>query len=254
MKPFLIALPLAALVSVTPAAAQTFSAEYVVTIWGITIARTNFSSTIDKNGYRVDGKIQSSGLGAVFDDTKGTVHTQGAFRSGSAVPATYGLDYSSGKKKQKTTVRMEGGNVVSTQNDPPPKRRHGWIPVEAKDLVGVVDPLTATMVQAKSLDDVCTKKARIYDGEMRADLQLSYLKKGTAKVGDFSGEGVTCKVSFKPVSGYRKGSKSIEYLAAGNDMRVTFARMGETDFYVPLRGQVETRIGTVHFRVGKMGV
>lgn len=242
-----------AIVATVPAHAETFTAEYVVTIFGITIARTSFTSTLDANSYAVDGTISSSGLGAVFDDTKGVVHTSGSLRKSEPHPTTHMLDYTSGKKKQRTTVRFENGQVVATENVPPPKpRRHGWVPVEAGDLTGVVDPLTATLVRANSLDEVCNRTVHIYDGELRADLTLAYAGKAPAVVGDFKGEGVTCTIRFKPISGYRKGSKTMDYLSAGHDMRVTFARMGETQFFVPLRGQVETRIGTVYFRVGKI--
>jgi len=237
----------------SPAKAETFKAEYIVSIFGITIARTSFTSELNADRYTVNGTISSSGMAAIFDDTKGIVQASGQLRDDVTSPTTYALDYTSGKKKQRTTVRLENNNVVATENVPPPKpRRHGWVPVEAADLVDVVDPLTATLVRARSLDDVCNRTARIYDGELRADLTLTYLNKAPAVVGDFKGDSVTCSVRFKPISGYRKGSKTIEYLAAGNSMQVTFARMGDTTFFVPLRGQVETRIGTVHFRLGKI--
>ncbi|HEV7415073.1 MAG TPA: DUF3108 domain-containing protein [Tianweitania sediminis] len=236
-----------------PARAQTFQAEYVVTIFGLPIARSSFTSRWTETSYEIQGQVSSSGLAAIFDDTKGTVEASGRLEDKDAEPQHYELDYTSGKKKQWTLVRLEDGNVVATENAPPPKpRRHGWVPVEAAHLADVVDPLTATLVQAASLDDVCNRTARIYDGELRADLSLSFLRKAPAKVGDFEGEGVTCAIRFTPISGYRKGSKTIEYLAGGNRMEVTFARLGKTSFFVPLQGQVETRIGTVHFRVGKI--
>jgi hypothetical protein len=245
---------IAAMSAGAPAHAAEFKAEYIVTLFGMTIARTSFTSTLDERSYAINGTIASSGMGAVFDSTKGVVQTSGSMTNGVPSPSTHMMDYTSGKKKQRTTVRLENNTVVATENVPPPKpRRHGWVPVEAGDLANVVDPLTATLVRASSLDDVCNRTVRIYDGELRADLVLSYLDKTQAEVGDFAGEGVTCKIRFKPISGYRKGSKTMDYLSAGHDMRVTFARMGDTDFFVPLRGQVETRIGTVHFRVGKIG-
>lgn len=244
----------AAGIAATPARAESFKAEYVVTIFGLTIARTSFTSTLDAGSYAVDGTISSSGLGAVFDDTKGIIHTAGSLKNDTPRPSIHALDYTSGKKKQRITVHFENNNVVATENVPPPKpRRNGWVPVEAGDLTDVVDPLTATLVHAQSLDQVCNRTVHIYDGELRADLTLAFAGKAPVVVGDFKGEGVTCTVRFKPISGYRKGSKTMEYLADGNDMRVTFARMGETAFFVPVRGQVETRIGTVYFRVGKIG-
>lgn len=239
--------------STQAARTETFQAEYLVSIFGITIARSSFTSTLTNTAYEVTGRISSSGLAAIFDDTNGTVEASGRLGETKVSPRFYELDYTSGKKKQRTTVRLENGDVVATENAPPPKpRRHGWVPVEAAHLLDVVDPLTATLVQAETLDDVCNRSARIYDGEMRADLALTFLRKAPAAVGDFKGESVTCAIRFTPVSGYRKGSKTIEYLAAGNEMEVTFARMGDTSFFVPLRGHVETRIGTVHFRVGKI--
>ena len=134
-------------------------------------------------------------------------------------------------------------------NDPPLKKRgKDWVPIEPSDLKSVVDPIAATLVKADRLEDVCKGGARMFDGELRADLTLSYVRTGEMSVKGFEGPTVTCRLKFTPAAGYRKGRRALEFLRTKSRIMVTFAQIGETGVYAPIHATIGTQIGTITVR------
>jgi len=230
-------------------APQAFSAEYAVSIYGLTVARSRFTSRISATSFRLEGSIASAGLAAFFDDTKATTVTSGRFVKNATLPDTYSVSYTYGKKVRKTTLAFAGGKVSKVANTPPlEKRGPDWVPLAAKDLVAVTDPISAVLVRAPSLDMVCSRTIKVFDGELRADLKLSPVGTGAVDMGAYQGEAAVCSGRFVPVAGYRPGNRSIRYLRDRSDIRITFAPLGKTGIYAPIHATVGTQIGTVTFR------
>jgi len=241
---------LAALVVTVPAKGvkgdHSFSGEYTVSFLGIPVAYSRFNSTFKDGAYSVKGAFSAAGLAKIFDDTKGSLSSSGRIDDGTVRPARFHSDYTSGKKAYTIDVRFAGGDVVSTEVTPPPKKRgKDWVAIRSVDLKGVVDPLAVTMIGAESPDKVCGRRIKLYDSEMRADLTLSYASSGTISVKGYSGPTVTCSLHVDPVAGYRKGRKAIDFLRTKSRIAVTFAPLGQTGVYAPVRATVGTEIGTI---------
>lgn len=241
---------LAALVMTVPAAgreeAQSFSADYSVTFLGIPVAHSRFNSTFDSNSFSVKGVASMGGLAQLFDDTQGSMSAAGGFAGDRTQPTTFRVDYTEGKKSKRTSIRFKGGSVTKTENVPPLKKRgKDWVPLGKAHLRTVTDPLSATLVRADSLEEVCGRTVKIYDGELRFDLTLSHQSTGTMAIDGWEGETVTCSVRFEPVAGYRKGRKALDYLKNRSRMTITFAPLGTTGVYGPIRATVGTQIGPI---------
>ncbi len=242
-SPFLALL--AALVPATAAHAGTFHGEYTVSYLGLTVVRASFASQYDGDTYRIDGRVAAAGLARLFDDTTGTMQAVGKVTQKRVVPQSFRADYTSGKKASMIDIRFSNDAVTSTKVVPAPEKRDPkeWVPLGASDLVAVLDPMAATVVHADSPDKVCGRTVKIYDGEMRANLTLTYQSKGTISVPGYKGDTVTCRLAFEPVSGYRKGRKALEFLKNRSRILVTFAPVGKTGVYAPIRASVGTQIG-----------
>lgn len=241
---------LAALVVTVPAKGargdHSFSGEYTVSFLGIPVAYSQFNSTFKAGAYSVKGAFSAAGLARIFDDTKGSISSSGSIVGGTIQPRRFHSDYTSGNKAATIDVRFSGGDAVSTKVTPPPKKRGSdWVALRSADLKDVADPLAATMVSADSLDKVCGRKVRLYDSEMRADLTLSHVSSGSISVKGYEGPTVTCQLHFDPVSGYRKGRKAIDFVRTKSRIMVTFAPLGQTGVYAPIRATVGTEIGTI---------
>ncbi|AZO21465.1 MULTISPECIES: DUF3108 domain-containing protein [unclassified Mesorhizobium] len=231
--------------SFAAASPQAFKGEYTVSFLGLSIARATFSSRYEGDAYAIDGTVSAAGLGRLFDDTKGTISSKGTISGQQMQPRAFRADYTSGKKASVVDIRFANGGVASTEVIPPPKKRDpkSWVPVGDGDLKSVLDPMAATVIHADSLDKVCGRTVKFYDGEMRANLSLTYASKGSISVPGYKGDTVTCRMGFEPVAGYRKGRKALEFLKNKSRMMVTFAPLGQSGVYAPIRATVGTQIG-----------
>jgi len=224
-----------------------YRGEFTLSYYGLPIARANFDSYIDSRSYSINGSVSSAGLAVLFDDTKGTLTTSGTFRRGATQPDRFRADYLSGKKQTMVELLFGNGNVTKVTNVPPlKKRRKDWVPLGDSDLKAVTDPIAATLVQADSLDEVCRgQTVGIFDGEMRADLTLTQVSRGTISVRGYDGDTVVCRMRFSPVAGYHKNRRALEYLRTKSRIDVTFAPLGETGVYAPVYATVGTEVGTI---------
>ena len=237
----LLALP----AHVSAAETQTFKSEFSISLYGLPLARTNFTTIVGGKRFSIKGAVRSAGVGAIFDDTKGNIAVDGQIGGNGVRPAAYALAYVSGKKNKSTNIGFSGGSVVSTQNVPPVKPKGEWIAVEAAQLKAVSDPLTGMVVRAASLGEACARTVRVFDGQTRADFVMSLSRLGTYKTKGYSGPVAECAVRFVPVSGYQKGKKQLEFLRRNKNIRLSFAPIGDTGLYAPIAARVGTTVGTV---------
>ena len=152
-------------------------------------------------------------------------------------------------------LQFAKGNVVKVSNSPPlPPRRADWVAVGAKELLAVADPISATLIEAKDARSVCGRTIKAFDGEIRADLALSYVNTAPVSIGGSEVEAVTCQGRFKPVAGYHRGNKSLQYLSTKSKIILKFAQLGKTGLYAPIQATVGTKVGTVTIRARRLDV
>jgi len=224
-------------------AGDVYTGEYTVSYLGLPIARSTFTSTFDGDQVRISGSVSSAGIAKIFDSTTGSSSFAGRVGPQGVIPAAFNTSYKSGKKSQRTSITFVDGNVVKTVNVPPTKKRRRWVPLRAGDLSAVSDPISATLLRAKSPAEICDRTIKLYDGEMRANVVLGHIS--TGEVPGYDGAAVTCSAKFVPVSGYRPDSSSLAYLKNRSKITIAFAPLGKTGIYAPVYATVGTKIGTV---------
>jgi hypothetical protein len=225
---------------------ETFKGEYTVYYLGLPIARSSFDSQVGSDAFSVKGIVSSAGIATIFDSTKGTATATGVFKDGVTQPSTFKMNYTEGKRKQMTTLGFRNGDVVSTENVPPLKKRNPkrWVALDTSDLKDVLDPFSAGLIKADGPEQVCNRTIRLFDGEMRMNAVLR--RRDTMQAAkDYGDKVVTCRVKVKPVSGYRKGRRALEYLEKESKILVAFAPLGSTGVYAPVYATVGTEIGTI---------
>jgi hypothetical protein len=237
-----------AALAVTPAHAEleSFRGQYTVYYLGLPIARSAFDSQVGSDRFSVKGTVSSAGIATIFDSTKGTATASGTFKDGVTRPSSFRMNYTEGKRKQMTALGFKNGDVVSTENVPPPKKRSKkrWVPLDTNDLKGVLDPFSAGLIKADSPDQVCGRTIKLFDGEMRLNAMLRP-RENLAEAKEYGDKAVTCRVKVKPMSGYRKGRRALDYLEKESKISVAFAPLGSTGVYAPVYATIGTEIGTV---------
>src|SRR5262245_28380628 len=246
-----LALPLSAAAAVEPT--QTFSAEYSVSFYGIPVARSTIVSSVGSNRYVIKGTIESAGLASFFSHTKASTSASGHYDRSGVKPDAYQVSYVYGDKSKRTGLSFAKGNVVKVSNTPPlPKRGPDWVPIRATDLRAVFDPLSAVLVPARDAASVCSRTLKAFDGEIRANLVLSYVNTGQDAIGGEQVEVVTCAARFQPVAGYRPTNKSLQYLSTKSRIVLKFAELGQTGLYAPVQASVGTKVGTFSIRARQL--
>ena len=241
---FAAALTLAGALPVFSAPA-TFKSEFSISLYGLPLARTRFTTIVDEKSFVVNGAVNSAGVGALFDDTKGTLEVRGVISAEDTKAVSYALNYTSGKRKKATTIGFAGGSVKSANNIPPITKKGEWIDVQPDQLKSVTDPLTGMIVRASSLETVCGRTSRVFDGQTRADFVMSFARVSTFRTKGYNGPVTECEVRFVPISGYQKGKKQLEFLRKNKNIRITFAPIGQTGLFAPIAASVGTTVGTV---------
>jgi hypothetical protein len=244
----LSALAAAGLGAPAAAGAQSYSGEYIVSYLGFTVARTTFRTRIDGDRFAIDGTVASAGIAQIFDRTKGTSSASGSLTDGEVRPHAFRMDYTEGKRKQMTALTFQGDAVTDIQNVPPLKKRGAdWVKLRPQDLAGAIDPLSAGIVKAGGPAQVCGRTLKLFDGEFRLDATL-HASDTPARIKGHGDGLVSCRVTVKPVSGYRKGRRALEFLEKRSRIMVTFAPLGTSGLYAPVHATIGTQIGAVTVR------
>lgn len=218
------------------------SIAYKVWLAGIKVASASIDTVIEDGRYTMTSHVDAAGLAKVFVAMTAETHATGAFAEGKAMPASYEQDFRRGKKLRRYDVAFSGGGVKSFTIIPERKDKpDGWVEILPEHLKGVQDPLAAMIRPASA--SPCAGTVRVFDGEMRFDLELSGGEKGRFAIGPFDGESVSCKVRFRPVSGYRQGRSDIETVRKMTGITLTFARVNSLQAWVPVRMVAPTSYG-----------
>lgn len=238
-----------------PALAETltYHSEYAISALGLPVGKSSFETVISPDGYSIDGTLKARGLAALFQPTTGTVTIAGDIRDNELTATRFGLDYVSGKERQRTEIGFRGGAVVDTMNDPEPKKRADWIALDPAHLRAAIDPLSALLVPADGPEKVCGRTLPVYDGAMRVDVKLTFLRTVKFSTDGYKGDAVTCHATFEPLSGYRGKRKEIAWLRDEGRMDVSFAPIAGTPLYAPVKAVVATPYGPVRVYATRFG-
>lgn len=222
-----------------------YRTEYDISMFALSIARSAIETTVKGGNYGVNGRFKTSGLARVFDDTDGTVYVGGNSSQAKVTPSAFDLAYKHGRKNKSTKISFTSGNVSASENVPPVKKRDPWVELTPQDLINVSDPLSALMIPTKDPKAVCNRTLRVFDGQTRADIHLSFNGTESFTTKGFTGESVICSAKFVPLAGYQKGKKAIDYLANRSKITISFASLGNSGIYAPVVARIGTQLGTL---------
>ena len=229
----------------TAASAQTVTTNYGMSIIGLPIGKASFDTVIDGSRFMVNGSMSSAGLGSLVSDTGGTSRVSGRVTNKGFFANSYGLDYTSDRKRWTSKVAFNGGRVLSAEVSPKRnKPKPGYVPVQRSQLSSVVDPLSGLMLKASDAGAVCRRTLPMYDGWSRLDLKLSPSGTRSFEMPGYSGTASVCSARISPVSGYDKSSKGLAYLK-NQTIEVWFAPIARKDVFVPVYARIPTQVGAL---------
>lgn len=187
----------------------------------IKIADLRTDTVVGPTGYRLGARLTTIGALGVIKPSTLLVQADGVTRDGAPVPTVY-IQTEKGKRR---VTRFNGGG--------------GW--------KSLADPLTQLMRAAMQPGTPCLGATPIYDGRQRYDLVLSPAG-GGGFFGAATGLGlqrpVSCRLGFRPISGFSSSPKTSPFLRG--DPVATFGFSPAAQVWLLTDISVPTVAGTGH--------
>ena len=234
--------------------ADNYISDYAISIAGFNIGKSSFKTTIENNTYKISGSLKASGVASLFTSLKGNLTANGQLGADKINPLSFDVSYTEGKKAKRTTIQFDGRKVIKTTNQPTVKKKGQWVELTPAMLRNVVDPIASMLIPAKNLRSVCNKKIKMFDGAMRVDFPMRYIRTIPFSAKGYKGDVVTCRAAFRPRGGYDAQKRDIIWMRKNGYLDVSFAPVGSTGFYAPVKAKVKLRVGTATIRARRFQI
>ena len=223
-------------------------AGYAATLLGIPIGHIHWTIELHDNRFSAAATGETAGLLSIFARGHGAAEAHGSVAGKEPRATNFTVNYSHGKAVETIKI-LFGGGKAKEHLVPPLKPNASLIPLTDASRIGVVDPMSALIVQVPGSGDTatpaaCNRKIAVFDGHMRYDLGLSFKRMEEVKAAaGYQGPAVVCAINFHPLAGYDPNRYAIKYLEADSGMELWLAPLSGTRLMVPFRVSVPTPIG-----------
>ena len=208
------------------------------------MARADVELTLTDQQYQLSALLGSSGLGAVFSDSRGLVKTSGKLEGDNLVPQSLHYSWTGDESINFGQLGYADGAPVTYETNYKSERpQKVVVPVSMEDVgPGTRDPLLSLLVRQgpEKGDAFCRTPLRLYDGRRLARLNPEDME--GAPLVTAPGH-IACSVRWEPVAGYPE--KTYERAADMRPVNLEFAGIGNSGFMAPREVSVVTRYGTV---------
>jgi hypothetical protein len=215
---------------------------------GIRVGKITFTIEIDGEDYLLKAKGKTDGVARLFSKGKGSFRSAGRFDGNSVISASHSVEVTEKGKTAKLEMLFDEGNLKNMSSVPKKKKKSKkYIPVLEEHLQSVIDPASSIVVptseNASSGRDVCGRTLKVYDGETRFDVVLSYKSTRPISAKGYKGLAYVCKFKYVPVSGHKKGHKSVEIMRKNENMEIWLAPIRGTSIFTPIKIDVDSPVG-----------
>lgn len=230
--------------------------KFAVKLGAVTVGKVTFGVALDGNDYTFTGNGKTQGLADWFAPGKARIKSRGALNGDRHNATDHFLSVTENSKTSTLEMAFAGGEVTNVSLKPDKRKKKKakkYVLIQPEDLKNVVDPASTMIVpvplaQAKNPNAVCGRTFRVYDGDTRYDMKLSYKTNKPVKTRGYDGNAYVCKLKYVPVAGHRKGHSSIKRMADNDDMEIWLAPINggtqDQSVFTAIRILVPTWIGT----------
>jgi len=221
---------------------------------GLSVGVMSFKIASDQKTYTLTGGGRTKGLAAWFSSGKASLKSAGTLEPTFANAQNYSISISDQKKTATLKMALNNGSLKNIAMKPDKTKKHlgaNYVTIKDSDLFGIIDPASTLVIpvpyeKASDPKHVCNQLHRVYDGETRYDMKLSYKKNAPIKTNGYSGHAYVCRLKYIPVSGHKTTNKNAKRMAANNDMEIWLAPMQASNIFTPIRIRVPTWIGNFY--------
>ena len=238
-----------------PAAAEgKLEARFTASLTGIPIGEGALVLELNNQNYTAAGSASVIGLLKLISPGKGSAAARGNFVDGKLSPVSYSVSSESGERWEEIRIGLVAGVVREVSIVPPKSPPADRIPVTDEHRKGIVDPMSAMIMPVSGSGilagaDGCNRTLAIYDGRVRYDLVMSYVRTEPAKdVKGYTGPLIVCRVAYRPVAGHRPNRLQTKYMVENENIFAWLAPVAGTRALAPVRVSIGTMIGTLEVK------
>lgn len=243
-----------------------FTAVYKVRFGGLKLGGFRIWTNVTNDRYDVWGQGKLTFLTGIIFEIKGDSASSGKVLPAGPQPANFSFGFKTKKGRGQLAMKFDNGAVAQVAAQPALRIHERAVPVTAKHVTGVMDPLTALFFSTESRapgehSSACDQRVPIYDGKYRFDIQLTHKK--TVRVArkgksGYRGPAVICKVKFIPVAGHRPATKNVMFFSNTDEIEAWLIPLPHGRAYVPYHVTIPTPYGTakitsVEFHIERSG-
>ena len=220
---------------------------------GIPVGKAQFDIFIDGESYKVEASGKTAGIVDMFAPGKGQALSEGQAKPGLVLASMNKVNYTGKDEKSKLDMTFSNGDVDEVKletSKPRDKSGPKWVPVTSDLLKSVIDPASSLVIpvsdqNANNGRAVCNRTMKIYDGDARYDMVLSYKRTQIIKTKGYGGYAYVCKLKYVPLAGHKRGQKNIEYMTKNEGMELWLAPIAKKPVFTVIRVEVPTWLGQV---------
>lgn len=232
------------------AAAETFRANYAISIIGLSIGNAYATAALAPNSYKIDIGVQLSGVAALVSNAKGAATASGAIADASVLPAAYANTSANAQETRTIRMGLDAGTVRAIDIQPPFPDPGERVPVTDDMKRGILDPVSALLMRVPDGQPLvgppaCARKIPVYDGLVRFDVSLSFVATKDVQTRSYKGPVTVCAARYTPIGGYKRDSSSMRYMANNRDMEVWLAPYEKMRIVVPYHISIRTSAGVL---------
>jgi hypothetical protein len=239
--------------------AELLRATYNVSLIGLPIGVANVNATLTPKSYEIAATAKLSGLASLLSRSRGASTGQGAIVGNKIVPATFATTAQNSTMTRTIRMSLANNAVTGVDISPPFDEKPDRVPLQDKDMRGIVDPVGAFVIPGPPTGPIvgpaaCDRTIPVFDGYTRFDVDLAYVGEKQVSAKGYHGPVAVCSARYVPIAGHRKDRPATKFMAENKDLEVWLAPIDGTRLLMPFRVSVRTMIGTTVVEASEFSV
>lgn len=230
------------------ATAETVRARYSVSLIGLHIGEATAHGSIEQANYQIGLNARLTGVASWVAHVRMALQSSGFIRRNTVLPSAYATSSANDHMTRTLRMALNAGTVRAVDITPPFEDIYDRVPVTAANKRNILDPISALIMAVPPGESLvgpaaCDRTLPIFDGVVRFDLTMSFVRTQEVSVPGYAGPVSVCAVRYRPIAGHKIDSESTRFMAQNREIEAWLAPVEGAHIVVPFRVQLKTLAG-----------
>lgn len=219
--------------------------NYSLNIGGFKLGSVGLAARLKAKSYAIS--IRAFTTGGMDSLLRFTIETRarGIYNGHQVNSTEYMTAYSNQRIKRHVVVTYPNKTRATVEAKPPYRNFKDTVPLRAKDLRNVVDPLGAMLLPfnkkyAINATEQCNRIQPVFDGVTRYKLAMQPIQNTDPNFKNT----IACKVNYYPIAGHRSGKSDKTIIDNYTSAKVWLMPIEKAGVLLPVKVEIPTQFGT----------